>query len=489
MPLPNIGKDANLNGAIPFSKSSEWNIRIDYAPLAANSAAIIAAINPTKGLKADFGANWVDDDGTVYEIGIPYIVVPENEPLTKFFESHWPDEGDDGPFPIPANAPIEGGTDDHVIVVQLSSTAPNGLGYLYELFEASYDAQTGTWSGQAAKFDLQGGDHQRDALFFNADEAFGYTSADAAGLPIFPGLVRFDETKNAIANNAETLGHALRFTLTQAHTAFPFLGMATHSTNDGGDGAAPFGGHFRLRSDFVIPPGTSPELTVIINTMKQYGMILADNGSDWFVSGTPNEGWSNDDLRKMNLIKGGDFEMIDSSKVLEMVNGTQATDQLNGTSATNRMAGHGGDDLINAVGGNDFLYGGTGIDNLKGGFGKDQLNGEIGQDILTGGAGIDSFVFDSAILATNRDRITDFSAIADTIILDNDVFTALSAGALTADAFRRGPSAADADDRIIYNKASGVLSYDADGTGDTAAIQFAVLGNRAVITYADFLVI
>eukprot|EP01035_Chromulina_nebulosa_P055527 gene55527-76080_t len=169
MSQPNLGKNADLNGAIAFSDDSEWNMRVDFAPLARNSAAIIKAIAPETGLHADFGSGLWDGK----PIGIPYVVVPEGQPLRKFIETLWPDEGDNGPFPIPDNAPVEGGGDHHVIVIQRAPSAADGLGKLYEIYDAAFDGRH--WSGQAAVFDLQGGDHQRPD---------GWTSADAAGLPI-----------------------------------------------------------------------------------------------------------------------------------------------------------------------------------------------------------------------------------------------------------------------------------------------------------------
>src|SRR5215210_5636270 len=177
MALPSTGITANLNGAMVFSPLSEWNIRIDHASLADNSSKIIAAISPDSSLRPDFGSGSWQGKG----IGIPYIVVDKGgagAPITH----HWPDEAEAGPYPIPGNAPIEGGGDHHVIVLERDPSAWNGLGKLYEIWDAK---QTGSgWTGQGAVFDMARGDLQRPE---------GWTSADAAGLPVFPGLARHDE--------------------------------------------------------------------------------------------------------------------------------------------------------------------------------------------------------------------------------------------------------------------------------------------------------
>ncbi len=481
MTLPDLGIGADLNGAIPFSAKSEWNIRVDYAPLAKNSAKIIAGISPDKGLHADFGSGLWDG----HKIGIPYYVVPADQSLVDFIETLWPDEGDDGPFPIPLDAPIEGGSDSHVIVLQQDPSAPNGLGKLYEIYQAHYNASSGAWEGQAAVFDMQGGDHQRPE---------GFTSADAAGLPIFPGLARYDETQHAIANGT-TLGHALRFTLSQALTAMSYVGAASHFA-DSIDGPAPFGMHVRLRSDFEIPSDATPEVAIIINTLKQYGMILADNGSDWFISGSPDESWDNDALHVLSQVHGGDFQVVDSARLARMIVGTEAVDTLGGTKANNWMVGLGGADKIAGKGGNDVLHAGFGSDALHGSRGADKLFGEEGNDlidggrghdILTGGAGKDEFLFASGDFRKDSDIIKDFSAAADTILLDHDVFDRLGGGGkLSRDAFHNGKAAGDAQDRILYDKATGSLYYDADGTGSAGPVKFAEIGNHAVLTHADF---
>jgi Ca2+-binding RTX toxin-like protein len=478
--LPNLGVGADLNGVIPFSTRSEWNLRVDKAPLASNSAKIIAAISPHTGLHADFGSGLWDGQ----PIGIPYIVVDKSQPLVRFTNTLWPDEGDRGPYPIPKNPPAEGGGDHHIIIVQRDSNAPNGLGKLYEIYQG-YRTASG-WTGQGAVFDMQGGDHQRPR---------GWTSADAAGLPVFPGLVRYDEVENAIARDgaSATLGHALRFTLSQAHTAMSFVGAASHFA-DSTDGPAPFGMHLRLKASFQIPSNLPVEDKVILNTLKQYGMILADNGSDFYISGSPSSKWNNDHLHALSQVHGSDFEVVDNDRIIpgKKIVGTAQAETLTGTIKDDRLYG---------LDGNDKLVGSNGYDLLSGGAGNDILNGGRGRDTLLGDAGRDTFVFDTRLGVTSKlgganvDVIKDFVSRDDSFFLDNAIFKGIGSGTaahparMSADAFHIGTAAADAEDRIIYNRTKGALYYDADGTGPAQMVQFAVLSNKAVVTAADFFVI
>jgi hypothetical protein len=343
----------------------------------------------------------------------------------------------------------------------------------------------------------------------------GWTSADAAGLPIFPGLVRYDEVENAIEKDGDkaTLGHAFRFTLSQAHTAKAFINAASH-TADGIDGPAPFGMHVRLKADYQPPASASTEVKVIINTLKKYGMILADNGSDWFFSGSPNSGWDDDALQVLKQIKGGDFEVVDVSAAGKnspqptgpggdpgpepgrTIVGTRNADTLTGGAGNDRIVGLGGNDRLDGVGGNDKLEGRAGADRLDGGAGDDVLTGGVGLDDLRGRAGKDTFLFDVKPTTRNLDKIRDFYAKDDCVFLDDAHFKDIGRGGgltspkkITADAFHVGKAAADAEDRIVYDKASGALYYDRDGTGDAAAVKFAILTNKASLTVGDFFVI
>ena len=271
-----------------------WNTRVDQLPLAARSAAYIASIGPTRGIHPDFGAGLYEG----HPIGIPLITVPAGQPSVPivFGPDGYPDESDSGPFPIPANAPIEGGPDSdgdrHVLVVQEGSCR------LYELYRA-FPQDNGSWQADAsAVYDLN----------LHALRPDTWTSADAAGLPILPGLVRYDEVV------AGAINHALRFTIqnTQRAYVWPARHYASSNTNLN---VAPMGQRFRLRADFPIGD-FAPEVQVILLALKQYGIIVADNGGNWFLSGAPDERWNNDVLvEELARVKGADFEAVDVSSL------------------------------------------------------------------------------------------------------------------------------------------------------------------------------
>jgi hypothetical protein len=288
-------------GSCPvFPSDNIWNTPVKDLPLDANSENYVASIGVDKKLHADFAS-------ATYEgspIGIPFIVVPANQPLVdikfKGFGDEpapYPDESDAGPFPIPPNAPIEGGTnaegDRHVIVVQEKNCI------LFELYKSAANAD-GSWNAvTAAKFDLKCNELRKE----------GWTSSDAAGLPIFPGLVRFEE----VASGAIT--HALRFTAPTTRRAFiwPARHFASQSENAN---LPPMGQRFRLKASFDIS-GFSPGNKVILTALQTYGMILADNGSAWFISGAPDERWNDDELQsELNLITGADFEAVDVLRLI-----------------------------------------------------------------------------------------------------------------------------------------------------------------------------
>jgi hypothetical protein len=281
-----------------FPADNIWNTPIDKAPVDPRSQQYIATIGAEKPLRPDFGS------GT-YEgapIGIPFVVVLMKEPKVaiqfRAFEDEEPatDESDAGPFPIPRDAPIEGGPDSkddrHVIVVQQGSCT------LFELYKAVPNAD-GSWSAvSSARFDLEGHDLRKDS----------WTSADAAGLPIFPGLVRADEVA------AGEIKHALRFTVPRTRKAYvwPARHAASRSTDDA---LPPLGQRFRLRADFDIS-NFSKTNQVILRALKTYGMILADNGSAWFLNGEPHSNWNDDELRELRQVKGADFEAVDVSSLM-----------------------------------------------------------------------------------------------------------------------------------------------------------------------------
>jgi hypothetical protein len=280
-----LGVGASLHGRRPFPDDNPWNHDISDAPVDPNSDALIRSCG-VRNLHPDFGTVWNGAPN-----GIPYVVVSGAQarvPVT--FE--YADESDPGPYPIPRNPPIEGGPagtgDRHILIIDRDNWM------LYELF-ATYPENGGArWrAGSGAIFDLDS----------NALRPAGWTSADAAGLPIFPGLVRYDE----VVEQGE-IRHALRFTCPQTRRAYvpPARHWASSSTDPN---LPPMGVRVRLRADFDI--STFPqEVRVILTAMKRYGMFLADNGSGWFVSGAPDPRWSDDNLAALRLVPSTAFEVI-----------------------------------------------------------------------------------------------------------------------------------------------------------------------------------
>jgi hypothetical protein len=284
-PLPALGRNANLNGRRPFPATNAWNTRIDTAPIDPRSRTLIAAIGASDHLHADFGANW---DGGPF--GIPYVVVSGSQQRVPVsFE--YADESNPGPYPIPSTAPIEGGTasdgDRHVLVVDRDNWK------LYELYAAYPKSGGKRWTaGSGAVFNLTTG-KARPA---------GWTSADAAGLPIFPGLVRYDEV------NAGVIKHALRFTV--ARTRRGYVAPARHfaSSNTSAD-LPPMGMRVRLKANYRIS-GYPKQARVVLQALKTYGMIVADNGSDWYISGAPDKRWNDDALNTLKQVPGNAFEVV-----------------------------------------------------------------------------------------------------------------------------------------------------------------------------------
>lgn len=284
---------ATPGGACSFFPANNiWNTRVDTLPLDPNSSTYVQTIGATRGLKADFGSGLWDGG----PIGIPFVTVPGSQPRVPV-SFDYDDESDPGPYPIPTDAPIEGGPqsdgDRHVLVVDRDNCV------LYETWN-SWPAADGSWrAGSGARFDLRS----------HALRPDGFTSADAAGLPILPGLVRFDEVAGGRIN------HALRFTVPQTHRAY--IWPATHFASSlTGAQYPPMGARFRLKASFDIS-GFSAYNQVILRALKEYGMFLADNGSAWYLSGVPDERWNNDDLRQLQLrVPGSSFEAVDSSSLM-----------------------------------------------------------------------------------------------------------------------------------------------------------------------------
>jgi hypothetical protein len=272
-----------------FPADNIWNMPVDTLRVDGRSNTYVNTIGATATMHPDFGeGEW--DGGP---IGIPYMVVPGSQP--KFNVSfQYDDESDAGPYPIPPDPLIEGGPDSagdrHILMLDEDNCL------LYELFYAWQDEDDGTWSaGSGAIFDLSS----------NALRPDTWTSADAAGLPILPGLVRYEEVA------AGEITHALRFTAPQTRSSYVW--PARHEASDlTGSQYPPMGQRFRLKASFDITP-FSPEVQVILRALKKYGMILADNGSAWYLSGVPSEQWDNDDLHYLHNIPGSSFEAVNVS--------------------------------------------------------------------------------------------------------------------------------------------------------------------------------
>lgn len=255
----------------------------------------------TAGLHPDFGSGLWDGG----PIGIAFVAVPGAQPFVPVTFIWYGDESDPGPDPIPANAPVEGGSsstgDRHVLVVDTGSCT------LYELYYA-WPQPDGSWqAGSGANF----------ILASNALRPADWTSADAAGLPILPGLVRYDEVASGAIN------HAVRFTVPRTRQAYvwPARHYASSSTDPT---RPPMGQRFRLKASFDIS-GFSPFNQVILTALKRYGMLVADNGSAWYLSGAPDERWDNDDLHHLQTgVHGSDFEAVDESSLMLDPNSAQA---------------------------------------------------------------------------------------------------------------------------------------------------------------------
>ena len=269
-----------------FPKSNPWNSRVDRLPVAANSAEIISSIGTERGLHPDFGSGlW---EGA--PIGIPITVVGRRTPKSRVsFE--YADESDRGPYPIPRGVPIEGGYrsdgDRHALIVDRDSCK------LYELF-ALYPKSRGWRAGSGAIWNLRS----------NRLRPAGWTSADAAGLPILPGLARYDEVRRGV------IDHALRFTVRRTRRAY--VHPARHFASSSDDPSLPpMGLRVRLKASFDVS-GYPRQARVVLTALKRYGMLVSDNGSDWYITGSPNPGWRNDDLRTLGRVKGSEFEVVDT---------------------------------------------------------------------------------------------------------------------------------------------------------------------------------
>jgi hypothetical protein len=277
---PSVGVNTSLRGRRPFPADNPWNTPIDKQPVDPSSVALIKSIGLDSRLHPDFGTDPSN--------GIPYIVVPTyTAKVPVVFD--YPDESDPGPYPVPPNAPIEGGVnskgDRHIIVIDRDEWK------LYELF-STYPRGTWIKAGSGAIFDLDS----------NKQRPAGWTSADAAGLPIFPGLARYEEVERG------AIRHALRFTAQRTRHAYvdPARHFASKLTDES---LPPMGMRVRLKASYDIRR-FDQSAQVILQALKTYGMILADNGGNWFVSGAPDPRWNEAELNSLKDVRGSDFEVV-----------------------------------------------------------------------------------------------------------------------------------------------------------------------------------
>jgi hypothetical protein len=280
------GSESPSIGNLPvFPADNPWNWDIRSYAVHPNSINYINSIGENETLHPDFGNVWNDAPN-----GIPYIVVDAGQPLLSVLYTLYGNESDPGPFPIPLAAPIEGGNqsngDRHVIALDTAQAM------LYELYRA-FPAGEGWQAASGAKYDLTS----------NALRPEGWTSADAAGLPIFPGLVRYEEVYIK-----KHIGHALRFTVEQTQRMYIYPARHYASSNSDPD-LPPMGLRVRLKADFDIG-GFSEPVQVILLALKKYGMFVADNGGNWFISGAPDDRWDDDILGELKSITGSNFEVV-----------------------------------------------------------------------------------------------------------------------------------------------------------------------------------
>jgi hypothetical protein len=274
-----------VGGCTVFPADNPWNVRVDSLPVAPNSDAIVATIGTGTSLHPDFGSGtWAGGP-----IGIPYNVVPAGQKTARVTFQYGA-ESDRGPYPVPKSVKLEYGSDRHALIVQ------QGTCKLYELFALRKSG--GRWqAGSGAIWNL-GSNTLRPA---------GWTSADAAGLPILPGLARYDEIAGG------SIDHALRFTVERTRRAYVY--PARHYASSLTDPSLPpMGLRLRLKASFDTS-GFPPQAREVLQALKRYGMVVADNGSSWYISGAPDPRWSNDDLHTLGRVKGSNFEVVDPAAI------------------------------------------------------------------------------------------------------------------------------------------------------------------------------
>jgi hypothetical protein len=272
-----------------FPRTNAWNQRVDRLPVAQNSNEVVASIGAERGLHADFGSGLWNGG----PIGIPITVVERRQPKTRVaFE--YAGESDRGPYPIPRNVKIEGGRasdgDRHALILDRDACK------LYELF-ALYPAGRRWRAGSGAVWNLRS----------NRLRPAGWTSADAAGLPILPGLARYDEVRRGV------IDHALRFTVQRSRRAYVY--PARHFASDLTDAnLPPMGLRLRLKASFDVSRFPR-QARIVLVALKRYGMIVSDNGSSWYITGAPDPRWSNDQLHTLGQVEGSDFEIVDPAAI------------------------------------------------------------------------------------------------------------------------------------------------------------------------------
>jgi len=295
MATADLGVNADLHGAVPFPHNNAWNTDISAKKVDPNSANLIASIGISTGLHPDFGS------GTYNKsiIGIPYVVVPDSQAYVPVKFTLYRNQSDKGPYPVPPTAPIEGykpdggkyGGDRHVIVIDRDTNRS------YEMYRSFPQPDESWHAGAGAIFHLDSND-------VRPTQKPGWTSADAAGLPIFPGLVRYDEASSG------TIPHAFRFTVQTSREAY--VPPANHwASNSQDPNLPPMGMRVRLKTGYAIPDSFSKETKAILHALQKYGMMVADNGSNWYISGAPDDRWNNSRLvSELGQVTGDNFEVV-----------------------------------------------------------------------------------------------------------------------------------------------------------------------------------
>jgi hypothetical protein len=341
-----------------FPANNVWHADISRLPVHPSSGDWISSMGGRdERLHPDFGPSFGE---IPVPYGIPFDVVDGDHPKVQVTfdgpDGGYPEESDPGPYPFDAQTKIEGGADStgdrHALMIDSDNCM------LYKLYHADWNGGNPT-ADQGSVFDLRSNDLRPD----------GWTSADAAGLPIFAGLIRRDEVE------AGEIDHAIRVTADQTNKSY--LWPARHQASARSDPTLPpMGARFRLKAGFDIS-GFRPDTRVILRAMKEHGLIVADNGSNWFFGGTAEEGWSNAMLDELKIIPAGQFEAVDASSLMVDPDSGRAVGRspctstgsgtIVGTAGSDVLCGSGGYDTIKGLGGDDVLVGRGGDDTLNGG--------------------------------------------------------------------------------------------------------------------------